>query len=229
MGSWQLYDITPKNDSGVDFSTTANLKKGVKEGAILSFFEDKSYSELEGSGNFKSGKWEVDKFNNTISLTDQKSKTRNVNFTSEKNQKNKRFNTLQMEKGDAIFKFIKAGDALKNCKDDPFYAANNQWRTKPVALESTKELNKRMANHFKHLALLLKAVKERKEDIVSFEFSKGPVKIYNGAIGIYPYEIVPQDWKNTFYNDSSAHAAYNLFETYLKTSKLQRCRSRRLD
>lgn len=75
-----------------------------------------------------------------------------------------------------------------------------------------------MAGYIKHLALLLKASKERKEDVVSFGFSLGPVKIYNGAIGIYPYDIVPQEWKNSFYNDSTALAAYSIFNNYLKTT-----------
>lgn len=217
IGTWRLYDITPKNESGADFSTTANLKKSVKIGSILSFFEDKSYSEIDGSGNFKTGKWNL-KQNNSITLTGGESKPGNISIKSERNGKGKTINSLQVEKGELVFKYLKETNALKNYAEDPFYASNNQWRAKPTGPEDTKGLNNRMAGYFKHLALILKGAKERKQEIVSFEFSKGPVKIYNGAIGIHPYNIVPEEWKNCFYNDSSALAAYSLFEKYLKTN-----------
>ena len=199
------------------FPTTAALKKGIKKGSLLNFFKDHSYSEMDGSGNFIRGKWDL-KQDNSISLTYQESKTKNDRIKSEKNNKRKTFNSLQIEKRDVVFKYIKATQPLEKYTNDPFYTSNNQWRTKPHAPENTKELYNKMAGYFKHLALLSKAAKDRKQEIVSFEFSKGPVKIYNGAIGIYPYEIVPQEWKHTFYNDSSALAAYSLFKNYLKTS-----------
>jgi hypothetical protein len=72
-----------------------------------------------------------------------------------------------------------------------------------------------MAGYIKHLALILKAATERKQNIVVFQYSRGPVKIYDGAIGIYPYSIVPLEWKETFFHDTSALEAHSLFRTYL--------------
>jgi hypothetical protein len=215
-GSWLLYDISPMNESGNDFSTSANLQKQVKEGSILSFFEDKTYSETDGSGKFYSGNW-LHGENKNYSLINQKSSTKEIHIRAGKN-KQKKINSLEIEKKDLIYKYIKTAEPLKKPQDDPFHPLNNQWRIKSIQPESTNELYVKMAGYIKHLALVLKSAQDRKQDVVSFGFSLGPVKIYNGAIGIYPYEIVPQEWKNSFYNDSTALAAYSIFKNYLKTT-----------
>lgn len=138
-GSWSLYDISPVNESGNDFSTAANLQKQVKEGSILSFFEDKSYSETDGSGKFFSGKW-IRKESNSYSLTNQKSKTKDFRITVEKNKEKKKINSLEIEKDDLIYKFIKTAQPLKKPQEDPFHTSNNLWRTKSLKPETTNEL-----------------------------------------------------------------------------------------
>ena len=216
-GSWRLYDIVPANEEEADFATTATLKRGVQDGGILSFFKDHHYSEMDGSGNFIRGKWEG-KPGSSITLRDEKSNKKNVSLKSEKNQSGKTINSLAIEKDGLVYKYIKVAHSLEKPRNDPFHPSNNQWRIRPTKQENPKELSNKMAGYFKHLALLLKATKERKEGVVSFEYSKGPVKIYNGAIGIYPYHLVPPEWKNIFYNEGNALAAYSLFESYLKRS-----------
>ena len=216
-GSWQLYDVTLKDETDLSFSSAVDLKSRVKEGSVLSFFADNSYSEMDGPGNFKSGKWMVTD-ENVIELTGREETSKNAVVRNENNNAGKKYYSLDVVKNGLVLKYRKITEPLKYYKDDPFYAANNQWRTKPVKPETTEALTQRMAGYFKHLALVLKAAKDRKQDVVSFAFSKGPVKIYNGGIGIYPYDMVPEEWKNSFYNDSSALAAYALYENYLRTS-----------
>ena len=77
-------------------------------------------------------------------------------------------------------------------------------------------MRERFANYLKHLALLLKASEERQEKVVSFVYSQGPVKIYNGGIGALPFDTINRSWKNGFYNDVSAQYAYLLFGKYLQ-------------
>ena len=216
-GHWQLYDITAANEADLDFSTAANLKNQVKDGSMLNFFTDNTYTEIDGTGIFKNGKWGL-KQDNSLYLVDQGLKTRTAGIKTENNQKNKKIKSLQIESSGFIYKYIRIRPPMKIDKDDPFYVSNNQWRKKSPRPETQKELNHKLSGYFKHLALLLKAAKESNQEIISFEYSKGPVKIYNGAIGIYPYNIVPQEWKNSFFNESSASAAYTLFEKYLKTN-----------
>jgi hypothetical protein len=163
------------------------------------------------------GKWGKKK-SNRIEITGLRADPEVGKIKTEKNNKGISYEVFELMREGIVFKFIKSAPAVKNEKDDPFHPANNQWRVKSAGKESVEQLKEKMAGYFKHLALLLKASKERQQDVVSFEFSKGPVKIYSGAIGIYPYEMVPGEWKNTFYNDSSALAAYQLFEKHLTTS-----------
>lgn len=219
-GTWHLYDVEPlKGKGGGDsFSKNANLKKAVKEGAILCLFEDGSYSDVKGDGEFKTGKWKFSQENKSISFIDSGRASDPVKIKLEKNINGKQILTLSMEKRNVALKFIKESESLKEFTSDPFYASNNKWRIKPDQPENSTALTNRLANYFKHLALILKAAKERKQDIVSFEFSPGPVKIYNGGIGIHPYAIVPVNWKNSFYDEGDAATAYRKYEEYLKTS-----------
>jgi hypothetical protein len=107
---------------------------------------------------------------------------------------------------------------LKNQLEDPFHPANNSWRFAASQKEGQDAIKEKLAGYFKHLALLLKAAQERKQNVVTFQYSKGPVKIYNGGIGINSYELVPAEWKKTFFDESTALKAYQAFEIYLKTS-----------
>jgi hypothetical protein len=216
-GSWQLFDVVLQDETDASFSSAVNLKAKVKEGAVLSFFDDKSYSELEGPGTFTSGTWTAEG-DDALALSGSGKGTRNALIKEEETSAGKPYDVLLVERGSLVLKYRKITEPLKLYRDDPFYKTNNQWRTKPSKPESTRELTQRMAGYFKHLALVLKAAKDRKQDVVSFAFSKGPVKIYNGGIGIYPYELVPEEWKNSFYNDSSARAAFSLYENYLRTT-----------
>jgi hypothetical protein len=70
-----------------------------------------------------------------------------------------------------------------------------------------------------HLAFLLKAASERKLNVVSFRNSLGMIKIYDGGIGVHPKDIVPQSWKNTFFDEAQAFVAYENFAAYLYTKR----------
>ncbi len=103
--------------------------------------------------------------------------------------------------------------------NDPSLYENNTWRIKPAKAESNEQLLDRLGNYIKHLAYILKAGADQKQQAVSFEFSEGLIKIYNGGIGIKPIDEVPLTWVNTCYSDEQALTAYKMFEGYLITSK----------
>jgi hypothetical protein len=215
-GSWQLYDIASQ-DENADFSKVASLKQKVKEGALLSLFEDDTYTEISGSGKYESGKW-VKQDNKSILLTNKDQRSESAVFTVEKNKSGTKYNSLQIRRNKIMYKYIKGPNPLVKFKDDPFHQENNAWRAKSSSPETRQDLHFKMREYFKHLALILNAATERKQNVVVFQYSMGPVKIYDGAIGIYPYPIVPQEWKDTFYSDSSALAAYTIFKNYLTKS-----------
>lgn len=219
-GSWQLADVKPKNESDADFAVVAGLKSAVKDGLLLNFYRDGSFSELDGIGGFKTGSWKPKK-GHTIEVTGLESATSTTLLDLQEGKAEGQPGSLRMEKGGLVFLFQNVGPALKKDSEDPFYPSNNGWRKRSAVPETPAERQSRLAAYLKHLALLLKASKERKQEVVSFAFSKGPVRIYNGGIGILPYEQVPQEWKSTFSSDSSAQATYILFRDYLRSSSYQ--------
>ncbi|MCP9751268.1 hypothetical protein [Ferruginibacter sp. HRS2-29] len=222
LGTWRLYGIEgsdSRNKNGDSFEKEAALNKIVKDGAIISFFEDNSYTDLRGEKIYKGGKYKFSKSDNTIAFIDSGETTEPVDITLDKNAEGKLQLIIAVKSQQLNLKFLKEAKPMEDFKSDPFYPANNTWRIKPAKAETKQAITSRMKNYIKHMALIMKAAKERKVDVVMFGFSMGPVKIYDGGIGIHPYAIVPDRWKRAFYDDVDAYTAYLLFENYLTKSR----------
>ncbi len=214
-GSWTLYDVTTQNPGSVDFNTEASLKGSLEVGSILSFFKDSSFTKAEGNGDFALGSWRRSKEENEIALTIRRGEKKQIRVTVEPPSGEHRSVALVIRRDSFIYKYIQTAAPLPDYKNDPFYTTNNRWRLTPKEEEDSTHVRERLANYFKHLALLLKAAKDRQQTVVTFQFSQGPVKIYNGGIGILPYSKVKRCWKNGFFNDDAAAYAYWLYGNYL--------------
>ena len=223
-GTWRLSDVTSlglASNHGQSFEEEAQTKQLVKEGMALCLFEDQSFTEIDNRGQLITGQWEYRKDNSTLVMTGSGSTKTILPVKLEKNQFKRQVMHMTRADQNIELQFVKSEAPVKDFKSDPFYPTNNTWRIKPGHQETEAELVNRFAGYLKHVALILKSAKERSQDVVSFEFSKGPIKIYNGGIGIYDYTIVPDSWKGCFYNDHDAHQAYALYENYLRTSSFQ--------
>ena len=219
-GTWRLSDVTSLNGgsgNNESFDQQAREKQLVKEGLVVSFFKDKTFTELSKEGQYVTGQWEYQKENNTLLLLEPGKPKAAHHIKTEKNKYGKQVMKMNITDRDVELDFIKEGTVMKDFKSDPFYPGNNLWRIKPTRNESEAELTNRFASYLKHIGLILKAAKERNLDVVSFEFSKGPIQIYNGGIGIYPFATVSESWKSCFYDDSDALHSYNIYFDYLKT------------
>lgn len=219
-GTWRLYDVELRpNESGKhSFSEEASLKQLVKKGNVICFFENGTYTELKGEGEYKSGRFTYEAGKNLLQLLTGEKDMNPMEVNMETNKNGKGLLLLQNKQSSFILKFIKEGKAPNDFHDAPFYSSNNQWRVKPTAPEDSTQLINRLTAYIKHVALILKAAKEEKQNIVSFEFSQGPIKIYNGGIGIHPFALVPESWKNSFYNEGDALLAYQMYQHYLRTA-----------
>jgi hypothetical protein len=217
-GTWQLYDIEPVKEvsGGVSFTELASLKQVVQQGYLFSFFEDGRYTELKGADVYKAGKYQYRKEDGWLQFEGEKGAPLKANTGSGKN--GKEVLSLQNDQQHLTLRFIREGGRGSDFRESPFHPSNNLWRVKPAQSETESQQLARLANYIKHVALILKVAKESKQAVVSFEYSQGPIKIYNGGIGIHPYEIVPQSWKNSFYKEEEAKAAYSLYEAYLRKS-----------
>lgn len=190
----------------------AKAKQDIKDGVIMSFFEDGTYTETSGAGKYISGKWNLEG-NKVIRLTSPESfNTVTAAFDFENEQKQ-----LELAYNNRILKFAQIHQPLKDYHEDPFYGNNNSWRIKPLTSESTDQIQARLANYIKHLAYILKAADERNESVVYFKFSMGIIKIYNGGIGINSLSEVPATWINTYFDEREAITAYNMFSIYLRS------------
>jgi hypothetical protein len=219
-GTWRLYDIEPKagETGGASFTEMATLKRLVKEGSVLCFFKDGNYTELKGNGDYQTGRFAYSAGKSTVQLIREQNAADPMEVKFENTKNGRQMLSLFNAQHNLVLKFMKEAGEGKDDREAPFYPTNNLWRIKPKAQEDSARQLSRLTNYLKHVALVLKAAKESKGTVVSFEFSQGPVKIYNGGIGIHPYGIVPESWKNTFFNEADAAATYRRYQDYLRTS-----------
>lgn len=219
-GSWRLFDlenITTTNTKNVEkLLTEADNKEIVKQGILLSFFKDGNYTEVRGSGYYRTGKWKYSSKEKTLYLSDSGT-TKAIKVTQE-TVNNRQTISLTSALAQQKLKFARDAETLKEFDEDPFYFRNNTWRIRPSQAETHDQLVKRLGNYFKQLLYILKSSKERKQAVVSFEFSQGLVRIYNGGIGIIPYNVVSKNWIDTYYNEANAREAYLAFQKYLATN-----------
>ncbi len=220
FANWQLADLSFTNNKviGADkLLATAKIKKAIEDGLLYSFFENGSATAIDGLGNYANGKWKY---------LNKKNKME-INFDGEKDTLNIYFSTinnnefLQLTKASTGQKMLFSTLSTINKDEfleDPFYQTNNQWRMVPPKKQTNAELKSKLTNYIQHLAYLLKSANDKKLQAVTFKFSQGIIKIYDGGIGIVPKDEVPKSWIYTFYNADQAFTTYTMFENYLKNS-----------
>ncbi|WAC01912.1 hypothetical protein N7U66_19000 [Lacinutrix neustonica] len=215
IGSWTLTEVITFDKENADINDaerTALANEKLTKGLTLQFFPDSSYTMFEG-GNIKHGNWtyvndkalsygqnilKIDRFDEVGQMTGLLASIRNN------------------DKGvESAVKFVEEIKKLKNYKEDPFYPGNNKWRERPLKKETNEEIVARLSNYILHNAYLLKAAYERNDVTVSFEYSRGVIKVFKGGIGVVKKNKINQTWKNYFYNDADAMKAFNLYSSYL--------------
>jgi hypothetical protein len=188
----------------------------MKQGLVMSFFDDAQFTFILKDGGYTLGKWELDTDQKRISLN-YKKEILTFTYASKIEQQQWVIELTDENSGNKLI-LKRIAKPLKDYTQDQFYPANNQWRIHANSPESDEKLKARIANYVQHVALVFKSSTERKEGVISFTFSLGPVKLFDGNIGIYPYDEVPDAWKITFFNDEQANEAYKLYEYYLNNT-----------
>lgn len=222
LGVWRLSDISRQSSKAGEDSDkllqAATDKELVKEGMVFSFFPDNSFTQVLGSGGYIFGKWHWIEEGKVLCITyGGKTDTLLVEMQEgEGNLKPSVKISYPARKQD--MSFVKYADLLKDYKEDPFYSANNTWRIKATVSENEDKVLERLGNYLKHITYVLKSSHERDQEVISFEFSLGIVKIYNGGIGAYDFALIPDSWKHCFFNESEALQAHKMFTNYLAAS-----------
>lgn len=216
-GTYKLYDIVPGN--GISFDSLAILNSKLGEGEIISIFNDKTFVWINAVENYYNGKWKLED-DDRLLLTpaDTALGILSVKTFPENDQKT-RPASLELQKDGMVFKFLKVSIAPGKPEEDPFHWSNNLWREKAGKMEDSLQIKKRVANYVKHTALVLKASFDRNEDVVSIEYSEGPIQIFLSGIGIIPFEKVADSWKKNFYNEEQAMTGYKIYGAAVRSAK----------
>lgn len=225
IGSWTLSEVITfdkENTDIKDAARTALANEKLTKGLILQFFPDSSYTMFEG-GNIKHGSWSylnetALKYGNETLKIDRFDKEGEMTalYASIRNNDN------AME---SAVKCVEEIKKLKDYKEDPFYPGNNKWRKRPLTNETDEEIVARLSNYLLHNAYLLKAAYERNDVTVSFEYSRGIIKVFKGGIGVVKKNKINQTWKSYFYNEADAMKAFYLYSSYLDKQGVLRARS----
>ena len=218
FGIWRMAASSnsenPKNSDPL-LNEAQNLEN-VKKGKVLSIFPDNSFTELSGDGDYKYGQWEWIIVGSKICFKTEKGKKI---FDFKLKELNSKKNQFELSNKKSKSSFIEETELLENYKEEPFYSENNLWRLKPSKSENSGQIENRLGNFFTHTLYILKAADKKELKVISFEFSMGIIRIYNGAIGIVPLERIPQNWKDTYFNNDELIEAHTLFDNYLQTNK----------
>ncbi len=217
VGSWRLSDEEFQNQQ-TSFESDLENSEDVRNGSLLSFFPDSCFTLVSGEGMFEAGKWST-AADGVMKLLRFEFEDRPV--LCHVKSIGEGADQLSLVRNNLTTHYVKEAVSLERYNEDPFYPANNLWRKKPDRKETYRELVKRVADYCKHVALLLKAGVDRNQQVFDFGFLQGPIKIYQNAIGIHEYEIVPDYWKNCFYNEADASSAYFVYKSALSRSSFR--------
>ncbi|TCJ19008.1 hypothetical protein EPD60_00920 [Flaviaesturariibacter flavus] len=217
-GSWALYDVESKghdkDGQANELANLAKMKRMIADGQVLSFFPDSTFSELGGAKAYAHGHWRFNERKQQLLLQYNDGSERVVSVETVADKKAR----IMLTDRNIVRSYLQTTTPLSSYQEDPYHPSNNGWRIRPDSSENSRQLQARLGGYFRHLIYLLQAAKSRKQDVVSFEFSQGPVKIYDGGIGIHPLHIVPRKWTETYYNKQDALKAYRMYEHYLATN-----------
>lgn len=243
LGTWELADLENiRFEGGASQNTTKgmmDLVKGqmLKNGLVLSFFPDGTYTEISGGERkpgdtdevayfsnadfmdtkackYAQGQWKASGNNSKLTLSSQggsAAEAREVLSLDEK------FMVLHMVEGEfsCDFRFRRTGKPLEDIAADPFCPANNQWRLAPAAAETEEQLRARMRNHVQHYLTLLEASLERKQNSVSLKYSPSIIQIYSGGIGIREKQYWDEAFLKCFHSPQDAQKGVDLYTQIL--------------
>ena len=193
------------------------------QGIILSLFPDSTFTEISGDGDYRQGRFLLSNDSTISFVSNNRLEKMYMSFGAMANQriilKLKNLETKEERS------FAEYAYQLKSYTEDPFYPKNNAWRLKPPTAQSDTEIKVKLSNYIKHNCFILKAARERNQAVVSWEFSEGVIKIYNGGIGTISKEFIPKSFINTFHSPADALKAHKFFQQYLTSNKYQRTRT----
>ena len=218
-GTWRLSHTgvaQNTSNSNTDSLRSELVQGGLPRDFLVSFFPDSSFTEISLNGEYLTGKWSYKEDDTMVTMLYQNGKTKTYK-ASYANEKGLRLVTLESFTG-TFLPLGGFGKSMEKFKEDPFFAANNTWRIKSADAEDKTQITVRLLDYLEHIGYLLKAAEIRKQQFISWEFSKGIIKVYNGGIGLVEKDKISSVWIDCFHTKEDAFQAYDILDNYLRTS-----------
>lgn len=215
-GSWRFVDFKRKDGAPNQYRELSKAA-GSMDQVLMSFFPDSTFTRVYHTGEYDFGHYSYDEDEQSLLLTANR-KTEELRVVTETSPSGKQRLVVEFMPG-LNLSLAQYGQPLDKFREDPFSVQNNIWRIRPDTAETKDQIFDRLINYIGHNASILRAAYTREQDFISWEFSKGIVKVYNVGIGIVPKNEVPQVWIDSFHSREDAMECYALFENYLRNAK----------
>jgi hypothetical protein len=197
-------------------SVSIGAENKVSNDLLLAFFPDSTFTEVGENGEYENGKWSYARSTKALSIIYQ-NRTENYQVAFSQEGSGLRVVDLFSPEGETL-SLGGFGRNMEKFHEDPFYPANNLWRVKPAQSETNQQIKARLGKFILHSAYIFNAATVRRQQLVSWEFSNGILRIYKAGIGVVPANRVPQSWINCFYSQEDAMKARDMLEDYLLSS-----------
>ncbi|MCF2488898.1 hypothetical protein [Dyadobacter sp. CY347] len=215
-GSWRFINFERGGDARKQYRELAKVA-GSSGQVLMSFFPDSTFTRVHNSGAYEFGRYSYDEQEQSLLLTANR-KTEELKVVTQTLPSGKQQLMVEFLPG-VTLSLAQYGEPLDKFMEDPFSVQNNAWRVRPSAPETKDQIFDRLINYIGHNASILRAAYTREQDFISWEFSKGIIRVYNVGIGIVPKNEVPQVWIDSFHSREDAMECYALFENYLRKGK----------
>ncbi|SKB74037.1 hypothetical protein SAMN05660293_01822 [Dyadobacter psychrophilus] len=211
-GSWRLIDFDKNFKNGELIKAAGRVNE-----VLVSFFPDSTFTRVYHTGKYDFGHYSYDENEQSLLLTANRN-TEELKVVTQTSPSGQQRLLVEFLPGKSL-SLAQYGAPMDKFMEDPFSVQNNAWRIRPSAPETKDQIFNRLINYIGHNASILRAAYIREQDFISWEFSKGIIKVYNVGIGIVPKNEVPQVWIDSFHSREDAMQCYALFENYLRNGK----------
>ncbi|MCF2505016.1 hypothetical protein L0663_16590 [Dyadobacter sp. CY107] len=215
-GSWRFVQFRSNGAPPVRDRELVKITGGMDQ-VLMSFFPDSTFTRVYHTGAYDFGRYSYDENERSLLLTANR-KTEELRVVVQTSPSGKQRLMVEFLPGKSL-SLAQYGEPMQKFREDPFSIQNNAWRIRPDTVETKDQIFARLINYIGHNASILRAAYTREQDFISWEFSKGIIKVYNVGIGIVPKNEVPQAWIDSFHSRDDAMQCYALFENYLRNGK----------
>ena len=195
------------NDEGIWFYTFSSKgtssEYNLTPASFLCLQPDKNYT-LD-FGNFEYGQW--DRNGDTIILSNTSGDRKALLIQSKTGS-----NVILSTEPGVSCDFEAQPYSFKEIAAQPFSLQNNKWRIKASRKESADEIRARLKNHCSFWKTYFTWAFDNNINNIDVRSTPTPIKIYGNGFALKPYDELPAEWKNYFFDSTDCKLASDVLE-----------------